>query len=261
MPLARMFRGPADLATDLVPWVLRMLAPDVKPVVVNTASSSAADKSRNTNTSNFATASVRRAAEKALVARAVNAMAATGVRFEKTRVEDGASGQRQGGGWVYRMEPPLDELGAFGTMGAAAGSKSQAAVRYGVRQVLEAEWRREEGRRGEMMRRARMGGAGSLAGEEGEGDGEDGKKRGGKSEGEKHEEAKKGKGFKRDFFGRVIQEVRPVGAEAGEDSTRKRTKTGRDEEGDHPRVWVSFHEGYSNAVRKPVTLAELMAGL
>jgi chromosome transmission fidelity protein 18 len=27
------------------------------------------------------------------------------------------------------------------------------------------------------------------------------------------------------------------------------------------RVWVSFHEGFSNAVRKPVTLREIMSGL
>ena len=26
------------------------------------------------------------------------------------------------------------------------------------------------------------------------------------------------------------------------------------------KVWVSFHEGFSNAVRKPITLEELMRG-
>jgi len=27
------------------------------------------------------------------------------------------------------------------------------------------------------------------------------------------------------------------------------------------KVWVTFHEGYSNAVRKPITIEELMRGL
>jgi chromosome transmission fidelity protein 18 len=27
------------------------------------------------------------------------------------------------------------------------------------------------------------------------------------------------------------------------------------------RIWVSFHEGFSNAVRKPVTLDDIMRGL
>jgi chromosome transmission fidelity protein 18 len=34
-----------------------------------------------------------------------------------------------------------------------------------------------------------------------------------------------------------------------------------DEGGDRERVWVTFHEGYSNAVRKPVSLGELVGGL
>ena len=58
---------------------------------------------------------------------------------------------------------------------------------------------------------------------------------------------------KRDFFGRIIKEARPTSA--GEGAQKAKATTAEDEAG---RVWVSFHEGFSNAVRKPITLKELM---
>ena len=57
---------------------------------------------------------------------------------------------------------------------------------------------------------------------------------------------------KRDFFGRVIREKPLL-----EGEVRKQTKP----EGDEDRIWVSFHEGFSNAVRKPITMEELFRGL
>lgn len=62
---------------------------------------------------------------------------------------------------------------------------------------------------------------------------------------------------KRDFFGRVIESARPDSSDGG--ATRKETKsqTGKQEE---KLVWVSFHEGSSTAVRKPITLDEFMRG-
>lgn len=234
LPLARMYRSAADIAAELLPYTLRVLNPAIKPVLVNThSSSSAGGKSAPT-------ASVRKASEKALVMRAVEAMAATGVRFERMRVEyDHSSSVRGVSGWVYRMEPALDALAAFETMGnsGAAGE----AVRFAVRQVLDAEWRREEVRRGEVMRRRRMGGDVEEDGVE---------KDGGKQE----EGAAKPKGVKRDFFGRVIHEQSGDGAS---------NKGGMEKVlmGDEGRVWVSFHEGFSNAVRKSISLDELMRGL
>jgi chromosome transmission fidelity protein 18 len=56
---------------------------------------------------------------------------------------------------------------------------------------------------------------------------------------------------KRDFFGRIINEARPTSA--GEKA--KKASSQVSEEG---RIWVSFHEGFSNAVRKPITLKELL---
>ena len=229
LPLTRIFRSPNELAIELLPYVLRMLAPDVKPVLVNTGS---------TGARTAATASVRKASEKILVKKAVEAMTATGVRFEKSRVdvEDFAN---RSGGWILRMEPPLDELAAFETL----GGKKDEKVRFAVRSVLEAEWKRETMRLDVEARKRR----GGRAGEE-----------------EVVEEVEdpsakmdrmKEKAVKRDFFGRVVK-LMPVA-----EGERAKGWTKADTRNDEGRIWVSFHEGFSNAVRKPVTLDDFMRGL
>ncbi len=61
---------------------------------------------------------------------------------------------------------------------------------------------------------------------------------------------------KKDFFGRILKESDV-------------NKAGRDRNGfvqagkkkDKLRVWVTFHEGFSNAVRKPVTVEDLLRAL
>lgn len=227
LPLTRMFRSPGELATELLPYVLRMLSPDVKPVIVNTGA--AGSKSA-------ATASVRKASEKELVKKAVEAMAATGVRFERSRVELEDAANRTGG-WVLRMEPPLDQLASFQTL----DGKKEEKVRFAVRSVLETEWKKESARMESEARRRR--------GNRLDDDLEDEK------EGE--EEAKpiemKEKVLK-DFFGRVIQEQTAL---PGRPNKKKQVGSSSDAN----RIWVSFHEGFSNAVRKPITIDELMRGL
>jgi chromosome transmission fidelity protein 18 len=71
---------------------------------------------------------------------------------------------------------------------------------------------------------------------------------------EKAAEANK-KAVKKDFFGRVIQET-----EKSRKEDKRRMDSG-DMQGNVRRIWVSFHEGFSNAVRKPVTIDETMRGL
>jgi chromosome transmission fidelity protein 18 len=88
--LLRAFRSAEDIATDLMPYLIRMLAPEVKPVIVG-----GSGESRGT-------ASVRKEGERDMVRRAVEAMGAVGVTFERSRVEDPRGGY---GGYVYRMEP------------------------------------------------------------------------------------------------------------------------------------------------------------
>jgi chromosome transmission fidelity protein 18 len=228
LPLTRSFRSPEEMATELIPYTLRMLSPDVKPVIVNTGP--AGSKSN-------ATAAVRKSSEKALVKKAVEAMAATGVRFERSRVEVEDIMNRSGG-FVFRMEPPLDTLANFETL---AGKKDDK-VRYAVRSVLEMEWKKESARI-DMENRKRRGGQDDeevAVPEETD-----------ESIARKLEDANK-KAIKRDFFGRVIKEKPLL-----EGEVRKKTK----QESEDDRIWVSFHEGFSNAVRKPITIDELLRGL
>ena len=222
-----------------------MLSPDIKPIIVNT-SAGPGDKSRTA-----ATASVRKASEKALVMRAVDAMAATGVRFERSKVEFENPGARGAyAGWVMRMDPPLDALGLFETM----GGKKDDRVRFAVRQVLEMEWKKESARREEEARRRRGGDV------PGDNDGAEESKLEGDEEANKVKE--KDKGLKRDFFGRIVSTVRPGSAagSSGGDGRKKRDELTQASVAEG-RVWVSFHEGFSNAVRKPVTIEELVRGL
>lgn len=223
-----MFRSPEEMATELIPYTLRMLSPDVKPVIVNTGP--AGSKSS-------ATAAVRKSSEKALVKKAVEAMAATGVRFDRSRIET-EDAMNRSSGFVFRMEPPLDTLASFETLACKKDDK----VRYAVRSVLEMEWKKESARI-DMENRKRRGGQEHeemVVPEETE---EDVTK--------KLDEANK-KAVKRDFFGRVIKEKPLV-----EGEVRKKTE----QEGDDDRIWISFHEGFSNAVRKPITIDELFRGL
>jgi len=57
---------------------------------------------------------------------------------------------------------------------------------------------------------------------------------------------------RRDFFGRVIVEHQAV-----DEGKRRRTDSSHALK-IQPDVWVRYHEGYSNAVRKPVVFAELL---
>ncbi|KAF2665013.1 hypothetical protein BT63DRAFT_428958 [Microthyrium microscopicum] len=221
LPLARLYRARDVIASELLPYTLRLLAPDVKPVVIHTSTSAGARSAP--------TASVRRADEKERVNRAVECMSATGVRFERSKVEDDG---RNKGGWVYRMEPGLDALGTF----ASLKSKGEG-VRYAVRQVLEGEWRRRA-----IKRASSTIGAGLV----------EGKVLKTKAEEVAEQDARDRKAVKRDFFGRAFKE--PTGEEAERQAKVVVLS-------DVNRVWVSFHEGYSNAVRRPITVEEFMRGL
>ena len=232
--LTRSFPKSSDISTDLLPYLLRMLTPNVNPVVVGQGMGS--------------TASVRKASEQQLVARSVQAMCASGVRFERAKVggDDGGT-VAYGTQWVYRMEPSVDELVSFETGGKDFG-ESGGKVRFAVRQVLDQEWRKEEKKRAEAARLARFRGGGDDNGiEEPTAGGESGR-----DSGKKIDAA--AVVVKRDFFGRPIAAPK-IGSAEAEKAKQKEKK------GEEQRVWVTFHEGFSNAVRKPVTLAELMKDL
>lgn len=236
--MTRHFNRQADIATDLLPYLLRMVSPNVSPVIVGGSGGGTS------------TASVRKASEQQCVARAVQAMAASGVRFDRTKVssvEDSNAGPSVYGStqWIYRMEPSLDELGTFETGGKGFGETGRGRTRFAVRQVLEQEWRKEEKKRAEAARMARLGGA--VVGAEVD-DSDSGVQEAGK--------IKDAVIVKRDFFGRPI--VTPCLGSVGEEHGER---SGTAPNASEDRVWVTYHEGFSNAVRKPITLAELMRGL
>ncbi|TKA30123.1 hypothetical protein B0A50_02842 [Salinomyces thailandicus] len=239
LQLTRMFSSAHDIATDLLPYLLRMLTPNVNPVIVGGGSGN--EKS---------TASVRKASEQQLLQRAVHAMGASGVRFERTRVTaDDADGKPswQNAQWVYRMEPSLDVLGAFETGGKGFGEVGGGKQRFAVRQVLEQEWKKDAARRAEAARLAR------FRGEAGEAPVEAMVKGSVMGDVEVGRAAKVA--VKRDFFGRPV--AVPVEGQQPREERGRKGEEGKEE----GRVWVTFHEGFSNAVRKPITLAELMKDL
>lgn len=67
------------------------------------------------------------------------------------------------------------------------------------------------------------------------------------------ENAKNETVVKKDFFGRVI-EAKPL---AEVDGNLREKKAKREER----KVWVTYHEGLNNAVRKPMSLQEFLRGL
>ncbi|OQU98107.1 hypothetical protein CLAIMM_03935 [Cladophialophora immunda] len=224
-----------DIATELIPNVGKMLAPDVKPVVIGGSGSSAS------------VASVRKETEKTCIRNAVRTMLALDISFEKVRVEIEGGGAHSNGGYAYRMEPPLDMLLSYHMDKPGSGT---APVRYAVRQVLEQELRKERLLQNSVARHARSAASGLTR----EVDGEDNKEN--ETPAEKARVASsKTAGTKRDFFGRIINESRPTSA--GKEAKDRAENPGTKAEG---RVWVSFHEGFSNAVRKPITLRDLLDG-
>ena len=89
--LQRSFRSPEDIATDLLPYLVRMLTPEVKPIIVGGSGDQKG------------IASVRNEGERAMVKRAVDVMSSVGVFFERGKLE--AEFGARTTQWVYRMEP------------------------------------------------------------------------------------------------------------------------------------------------------------
>lgn len=123
-----------------------------------------------------------------------------------------------------------------------------APIRYAVRQVLDQELHKEKILQSSMARQARSSALMSTQ------DDEDGDKENQVSLADqvKMRQVAKPTQVKRDFFGRIINEARPVS------SAKEAKQAKNDELKSADRVWVSFHEGFSNAVRKPITLRELL---
>ncbi|ETS82799.1 hypothetical protein PFICI_04675 [Pestalotiopsis fici W106-1] len=234
--LMRSFRSVEDIATDFIPYLARLVSPDVKPVVVGGSGDQKG------------TASVRKEAEKLMVKRAADAMLDVGIALQRGKIEGDAFTRPV---WVYRMEPDLDALSTFETS-AAVLHGTQAPTRYAVRQVVDQEMHKVSILRENTARQARY-------------------KAGNPHEAEdfsfESKENAKPKGpilpiipVKKDFFGRVIKsDPKPLQETDGNSNKKPKAsdKLGQGEQ----KVWVTFHEGMNNAVRKPISLDELLRGL
>lgn len=135
------------------------------------------------------------------------------------------------------LDRPLDSLVAFskiqGNLGSASGT---APVRYAVRQVLDQEYRKET-----LRKQSDVSSSKAAIGKSAAGPG--------------NPTQKAMNVAKRDFFGRVIEEPVKERKDGEEQKLADETsKAGR-------KVWVTYHEGFSNAVRKPISMSELLAGL
>ena len=143
---------------------------------------------------------------------------------------------------------PLDTLVTFET--ASVSPSAPPPVRYAVRQVLDQEYQKNITVRQNAARQARfIAGNSHLDAEPLSSD----------------QKENKTKQFmnepiletKRDFFGRVLTDGAPLKEIDGNADGGRRDGKGQNIE----KVWVSYHEGFSNAVRKPITVEEFLRGL
>ncbi|PNH40799.1 hypothetical protein VD0004_g6252 [Verticillium dahliae] len=235
--LMRSFRSPEDVAAEFLPYLVRLVSPDVKPVVVGGGGDQRG------------IASVRKDAEKAMVKRAAEIMVDVGITLQRGKIETDSAFNRTPQ-WVYRLEPDLDALAVYET--ATSVLSVQAFTRYAVRQVLDQELQASIARRENEARQARFQGGNPLGNDV--------------PSTRVDKEAIEQKRLKvlaladrvrKDFFGRVIEE-KPLQEGEGEGNGRGAGRAAQDQP---MRVWVSYNEGLNNAVRKPISLQELMRGM
>lgn len=129
---------------------------------------------------------------------------------------------------------------------------THAPVRYAVRQVVDQEMQKAAILRDNIVRQARFR-AGNPAAEEDFVFGN-------------HENTKikvpelPALPVKKDFFGRVIKsDPKPIQQIDGVGSKKSEQEEPSDK--GEQKIWVTFHEGLNNAVRKPISLDELLRSL
>ncbi len=127
---------------------------------------------------------------------------------------------------------------------------AQAPTRYAVRQVLDQELYKTITLRVNAARQARFS-AGSKPGTSNEYDFDDKENKSQKQDDGKHKLLSHK--VKRDFFGRIIEiPLQDLDANAGEGAKR------RPGSGHGKKVWVTYHEGLNNAVRRPIALEDFL---
>lgn len=158
-------------------------------------------------------------------------------------------------GYVYFVDKDNSDLDLLATFETSASvlHGTQAPTRYAVRQVLDQELQKANLLRENTARQARFRAGNPQASEDYIFDNKENSK--------VVNNAVPAIAVKRDFFGRVIQAApRPL-SESDGNSADKRTAGGKSLGRAEAKIWVTYHEGMNNAVRKPITLDELLRGL
>ena len=119
-------------------------------------------------------------------------------------------------------------------------------MRYAVRQALDNEYRNEVTRKKPSLTNTPTSASSYKSGKN---------RTTGTTDTEEGNKGEEDMGGKRDFFGRIISDSSSHGRMADEEKGKNEVL--RNER----RIYVTFHEGYSNAVRKPISMGELLAGL
>jgi chromosome transmission fidelity protein 18 len=172
--------------------------------------------------------------ERLALFRVVDAMLKTGLKYSQYKVDDGS--------FVFKLEPHgIENLISFGP------DPKVIRGRYAVRQLVSREMGREK------IRRRRGGNISIISIDLDLVDIVE--PRGVKRASEPNEKSEKKivERVRKDFFGRVL-------AEEVNDGKRRRTDSSNGLKIQSP-VWVRYHEGYSNAVRKPVVFLELLGAV
>ncbi|KAL9615433.1 MAG: hypothetical protein Q9167_000111 [Letrouitia subvulpina] len=233
--LLRSFRSLDATAIDLSPYLIKILIPDVKPVIVG-----GTGEQRGV-------VSIRKESERNMLQRAVSTMKTMGITLEINRGEAGQSNELFN--HAYRLEPPLDTLTTFET--ADLTKPSLARTQLAIYQALVQEHQNLLARKRTDASHGRYNtsdvlndGTASVAP---------------RIERLAHQMngMRNKPGLKlQDLFGRARGETSQT---VSEDSKAIPPLKGK-EQASCREAWVSFHEGWSNAVRKPITLDELMRG-
>jgi chromosome transmission fidelity protein 18 len=133
---------------------------------------------------------------------------------------------------------------------ASVSATAPPPVRYAVRQVLDQEYQKSIIVRENAARQARYKAGNSQCEADFSFSAE--------KENKRPLAAEQTVDTKRDFFGRVVNDgISPLQEIDGNSGDWNK----RSQDGKANKIWVSFHEGFSNAVRKPITVGELLRGL
>ncbi|RUS19855.1 hypothetical protein BC937DRAFT_86802 [Endogone sp. FLAS-F59071] len=170
--------------------------------------------------------------EKAILSRLVEIMIAFGLTFVQEKTDDGQ--------FVYRLDPPIETLVQLSSISL----KNILPTRYAVRQLIAQEIEHENLRRHEEIAQSRTGHDIRVK----HGPEKSTTSRLVNSTGDLEKPPM-------DFFGRPL-----VIATTSNDNQTNTDKTGgsskKTQKNNH-KIWYKFHEGFSNAVRKPLTIREL----